>query len=108
MNSAGSENGSLTSRGCTSQVTSYPCSFAKGEPAAARHRGTQKQPRRELWAAYLIVLQAQRTSLALNYFVQRFHARRDASSQPYSHHPRGSRTDCAVGAGRGVLCRRLA
>src|SRR5262249_56275692 len=87
MNNAGSENGSLTSRGCTSQVTPYPFSFAKREPAAAPHRARQKRPRRELCAAYLIVPQAQRTSLAPDYFVQRFHARRVASSHPYSHHP---------------------
>src|SRR5215831_6431124 len=47
MNNAGSENGSLTSRGCTSQVTPYPCSFAKREPAAAPHGARQKRPRRE-------------------------------------------------------------
>jgi hypothetical protein len=46
-----SENGSLTSRACTSQVTTYPCSFAKRVPAAAPHRATQKRPRRELCAA---------------------------------------------------------
>src|SRR5262245_19000736 len=44
MNSAGSENGSLTSRGCTSQVISSPFSLDRRELAAggARHRARQR------------------------------------------------------------------
>src|SRR5262249_14490768 len=44
MNSAGSEKGSLTSRGCTSQVMSSPFSFDRRERAAggARHRARQR------------------------------------------------------------------
>src|SRR5215831_2798120 len=54
MNSAGSEKGSLTSRGCTSQVMSSPFSFDRRERAAggARHRARQRSREGPLYALF--------------------------------------------------------
>jgi hypothetical protein len=57
MNSAGSAKGSLTSRGCTSQVTSSPFSFRPHGHAAvaAWHRARQRPSGTELCTRYLVV-----------------------------------------------------